>query len=118
METIITIDGIINGLNGKHGLIREHYQTAKKTRDRYKFLIMSQTRNRHKGKVIIEYTGYKVRLMDWDNFCASFKHLGDALVSAKVIEDDNPKIVTKFVCDQIKVSKRIEQKIIIKIKDA
>ena len=117
METTITIDGIINGLNGKHGLIREHYQTAKKTRDRYKFLIMSQTRNRHKGKVIIEYTGYKLRLMDWDNFCAAFKHLGDALVSAKVIEDDNPKIVTKFVCDQIKVSKRIEQKVIIKIKD-
>ena len=55
--------------------------------------------------------------MDWDNFCASFKHLGDALVKADVIKDDNPRIVTKFVCDQIKVSKRIEQKIIIKIKD-
>jgi Holliday junction resolvase RusA-like endonuclease len=117
METVIQIDGVVNGLNGKNGLIREHFHQAKKTREKYKFIIMSQTRNRHRGKVCVEYIGYKIRLMDWDNFSASFKHIGDALVKSGVIKDDNPKIIVQFLPEQIKVSKRIEQKVIIKIKD-
>jgi len=117
METIIQIDGVVNGLNGKNGLIRQHFHAAKQTRDKYRLIIMSQTRNRHKGKVVIEYIGYKIRLMDWDNFSASFKHIGDALVKANVLTDDNPKIIIRFLPEQIKVSKRIEQKVIIKIKD-
>lgn len=117
METIIQIDGVVDGLNGKNGLIRQHFHQAKITREKYLFIIMSQTRNRHKGKVVVEYIGYKIRLMDWDNFSASFKHIGDALVKANVLTDDNPKIIVQFLPEQIKVSKRIEQKVIIKIKD-
>jgi hypothetical protein len=29
MITKIIIKGVVHGLNGKHGLIREHYRTAK-----------------------------------------------------------------------------------------
>lgn len=116
METIIQIDGVIPGLNGPTGLIRQHFHKAKEVRLKYQFCIMSQTKNKHKGPVVIEYIGYKVKLMDWDNFSASFKHLGDALVKSGVIKDDKPQIVTKFIVDQIKVN-RDEQKVIIKIKD-
>ena len=116
MITEVIIKGIIPGLNGKQGLIREHFRAAKKRRDLYKVLIRSQTTNRHKGKVIIRYIGYKSILMDWDNFAASFKHIGDALVSNKVIKDDKPAIVVQFLPEQIK-SKRIEQKVVIIIED-
>jgi hypothetical protein len=34
--------------------------------------------------------------MDWDNLCASFKVIGDALVANGIIEDDNPEIVVEF----------------------
>ena len=117
MTTKIIIEGIVDGLNGKNGLIRQHFHSAKKTKEKFRLLIMSQTKNRHVGRVIIEYVGYKIRLMDWDNFSASFKHIGDALVSAGVIEDDNPKIIINFLPRQIKVSKRKEQRVEIIIQD-
>ena len=116
METIIKINGIVHGLNGSNGLIRQHWAAAKKTKQKYLYLIRSQTKNRHKGAVIIEYIGYKSILMDWDNFSASFKHLGDSLVNAKVIKDDKPDIIVKFIPKQIKC-KRKEQKVIIIIRD-
>mgnify|MGYP001205496713 CR=1 FL=1 len=117
MQTKIIIEGIVDGLNGKSGLIREHFHSAKKKRDKYRLLILSQTKNRHVGKVVIEYIGYKLRFMDWDNFSASFKHIGDALVKAQVIQDDNPKIIIDFLPKQIKVSKRKEQRVEIIIND-
>jgi len=116
MITEVVIKGVIPGLNGKQGLIREHFRNAKKRRDLYKVLISAQTKNRHKGKVIIRYIGYKTILMDWDNFAASFKHIGDALVSNKVIKDDKPAVVIQFLPEQIKC-KRIEQKVVIIVED-
>lgn len=116
MQTTIVIEGIVHGLNGKDGLIREHYRTSKKKKEKYKALFLEQTSNRHAGKVTIEYIGYKSVLMDWDNFAASFKHLGDSLVSAGIIKDDNPSIIVEFMPTQIK-SKRINQRCVIKIKD-
>ena len=55
--------------------------------------------------------------MDWDNFSASFKHIGDALVKAGVIQDDNPQIIVDFLPKQVKVSKRKQQRVEIIIKD-
>ena len=60
--------------------------------------------------------GYKSRLMDWDNFAASFKHLGDALVSTGVILDDKPAIVVRFETVQIKVPRKF-QRVVIEITD-
>lgn len=116
MRTEIVIKGLIPGLNGSQGLIREHHRAAKKRRNLYKVLIRAQTTNRHKGKVIIKYIGYKSILSDWDNFAASFKHLGDALVSNNIIKDDKPAVVHEFLPEQIKC-KRIEQKVVIIIED-
>ena len=117
MITKLIIKGIVPGLNGKDGLIREHWRKATRRKDLYYALLKSQTNNKHTGKVIIRYIGYKLALMDWDNFTASFKHLGDALVKAKIIKDDKPSIVVQFLPDQIKVNKRIEQRIEIIIED-
>jgi hypothetical protein len=55
--------------------------------------------------------------MDWDNFAASFKHIGDSLVAAGVIVDDKPAIVTEFLPNQIKISKRDQQRIEVIIED-
>ncbi len=116
LETKIVILGIIPGLNGDDGLIRQNFRAAKKAKTKYAWIIASQTKNKHKGAVSITYIGYKSRLMDWDNFTASFKHLGDALVECKVITDDNPKIVQIFEPKQIK-SRVAEQRAEIIIKD-
>jgi len=116
MRTVITIKGIVPGLNGKHGLIREHFRNAKKRKNLYTILCREQNPNKHPGKVIIHYIGYKSILMDWDNFSASFKHIGDALVDLGVIVDDKPSIVTKFLPQQIK-SKRVNQRVEIIIED-
>lgn len=117
MTTKIVIKGIVHGLNGKHGLIREHYRTAKRKKELYTTMIKAQTKNKHAGAVIIKYIGYKVVLMDWDNFAASFKHIGDSLVSAGIIVDDKPAIVKEFLPDQIKVRKRDLQRVEIIIED-
>tara|TARA_Y100000592_G_scaffold28829_2_gene45910 strand:+ start:3848 stop:4219 length:372 start_codon:yes stop_codon:yes gene_type:complete len=114
--TKITFPGIVHGLNGSHGLIREHYRTAKKKKIKYKQMIMDQTSNKHTGKVIIEYTGYKSRFMDWDNFAASFKHIGDSLVAAGVITDDKPSIIVQFIPKQIKC-KMVDQRVEVTITD-
>ena len=116
MTTKIVIKGIVHGLNGKHGLIREHYRTAKRKKELYTTMIKAQTKNKHTGAVIIKYIGYKVVLMDWDNFAASFKHIGDSLVNCKVIVDDKPDIIAEFLPKQIKC-KRKEQKIVVIIDD-
>lgn len=116
LETIIIIPGIVDGMNGKNGLIRENYHAAKAKKQKYAYMIRSQTRNRHPGKVSICYIGYKSVLMDWDNFAASFKHIGDALVKTGVIKDDNPEIVRPFKIMQIKTPRK-EQRVEIIIKD-
>lgn len=116
METVIIIEGLIAGLNGSDGLMQEHYSKGIKKKKKYQAIIRSQTRNRHLGQVSITYIGYKSVLMDWDNFAASFKYIGDSLVKTKVIVDDNPKIVRPFIVQQIKC-KRKDQRVEIIIKD-
>jgi len=119
-HSVLVIDGLIAGLNGSKGLMRSHWSNTKKQKELYQTIISQQLREnkmrQHIGEVTIEYIGYKNRFMDWDNFCASFKHIGDALVKMKIIADDSPRIVSKFIPSQIKV-KQIEQKVVIIIKD-
>ena len=86
----IEIPGLIPGLNGSDGLMRSHWSNVKKAKKMYSLIIMSQKDRilQHKGKVSIMYTGFKSILMDWDNFCSSFKHIGDCLKYCKIIKDD------------------------------
>jgi len=120
MITEIVLNELVHGLNGNDGLMREHMRIAKvmAKKQRYQVLIMEQTRNRHKGKVEITYIRLTTRLMDWDNHCASFKHLGDALVKAGVITDDKPSVVISFIPVQRKVKTRKQHRTIIRIEDA
>lgn len=119
-KSILTIDGIVAGLNGDEGLMRSHWTKIKKIKSLYLEIIRIQLAagkiKQHTGPVKITYIGYKSRLMDWDNFCSSFKHIGDSLVKAQIITDDKPSIVTSFIPQQIKC-KRIEQKAVIIIED-
>ncbi len=118
--SIITIQGIVQGLNGSTGLMNNHWTNRKKIKQLYCTVIEDHLKagaaKKHEGKVSIQYIGYKSCFMDWDNYCASFKFLGDGLVKCQVIKDDNPKIVVQFLPDQIKC-KRIDQKVVIIIKD-
>jgi hypothetical protein len=120
VESFLTIDGVVAGLNGKDGLMRSHWTNIKKIKDLYCAIITQHMKEgkvrKHGGEVIINYVGYKSLLMDWDNFCASFKHIGDSLEKCGVILKDNPKIVRKFLPEQIKC-KRSEQKVIVIISD-
>lgn len=120
LESVIVIDGLVAGLNGDKGLMRSHWSDTKKKKDLYKFIIGDHLRDnkarKHEGRITIQYIGYKSVLMDWDNFCSSFKHIGDSLVEKKIIKDDKPSIVIQFIPQQIKC-KRDEQKVVIIIKD-
>lgn len=117
MKTVLKIDHLVPGLNGKGGLIREHFTTAKKKKEAYLWTFLSQTKNRHLGRVRITYNRYCVTPMDWDNACASFKHLGDALVRAKIIRDDNSRIVLEFIPKQIQIGSKRDQRCEIIIED-
>lgn len=101
-RTIIILDFLSPGLNGSEGLIQEHHFKMAKRKERYKSIIQTLMLPKHSGKVKITYIRHTVKFMDWDNACASFKHLGDALVDAGVIQDDNPEILVEFVPRQIK----------------
>lgn len=108
---IITLDFLTPGLNGSDGLIRGHFFAAKKRKDAL-YVIMRSWRNKgfvFSGKVKIEYIRYSNRLMDWDNAAASFKHIGDAMVMAGIIKDDNPAVVVEFIPRQFKVKKAEER---------
>lgn len=119
-DSVLVINGLVAGLNGSQGLMRGHWAKIKKQKEVYQTIISQHFREnkvkQHLGEVTVEYIGYKSRFMDWDNFCASFKHIGDSLVKCKIIADDSPKIITQFIPSQIKVP-QIEQKVIVIIKD-
>ena len=119
-DSVLTIDGLIAGLNGSKGLMRSHWSNTKKQKEIFQSIIAGHLKDnkmrKHIGEVSIEYIGYKTRFMDWDNFCASFKHIGDSLVKMGIIVDDSPKIVTQFIPSQIKVP-QIGQKVFVIIND-
>lgn len=116
METIIILENRQYASANK--MVRRTYWVAQKGIIKQMcLLVMTQTRNRHLGRVTITVQRYACRLMDWDNFCAGFKPIGDALRHTKVIVDDNPEIVVKFIPEQYKVAHKPEERVIIRIND-
>lgn len=106
------LDFLAPGLNGDEGLIRQHFTLARKQKIRLKLLFLSQRPVGHDPinyPVRITYVRYTAFPMDWDNACASFKHIGDALQEAGIISDDSPKVISQFVPRQIKC-KKVEQR--------
>ena len=96
-------------------LLREHWAERKKRVDALQWLIREQTINMHSGPVRITFTRYAHQLQDWDNHCASFKLIGDALVKQGIIVDDKPTIVKEFLPKQEIVKKAHEKKITVLI---
>ena len=77
--------------------------------------IKKQTRVHFENPVAITFQRHATRLLDWDNAAASFKLIGDALVSVGVLDDDTPERIAKFYPEQYKVAHIVDEKIIIKI---
>jgi hypothetical protein len=71
------------------------------------------------GRVIVEYTAYRVQLMDKDNHHGSFKLIGDALVFYGIIKDDGPEVIDEDLSTyrQKQVHHRNEQRVEITVKD-
>lgn len=120
-DSVLTIPGIVDGLNGSDGLMRSHWSKGGRLKKLYCKIIrdhlLENKVRKHKGKVIVEYVGYKSILADWDNFGSSAKFPMDCLVKEGIIKDDKPAVVVKFLPQQIKC-KRSEQKVVVIIKDA
>lgn len=98
-------------------LKRMHHRKYARIRDEWAFEIRSLTKAKHEGSVNISFTRYSTAMPDWDNLYASFKVIGDALVSNGIIEDDNMSIVKDLDANWGKVSKRKFQRTEIKIED-
>ena len=99
-------------------IMREHYMTREARINSLCWLIRSQIKSGQSfdTSVIIEYSRYAGRYMDWDNFGASFKFVGDALVRCGIIKDDSPYFISSFrpmqYIEKDSKKKRVEIKIV------
>ena len=66
------------------------------------------------GKVTVRFTGYRVRLLDPDNFAASVKDLLDGCVAAGLFDDDSPDHIV-LITEQEKVKSFKDEVTIIEI---
>ena len=102
------------GLNGKDGLMRMHWGQVEREKESA-ILRLSAALGRRRprfDRCRIRYTrfyGAANHEMDWDNFGASFKLLGDALVKTKVLPDDGPRFVRSLDLRQACVRRRKEE---------
>jgi len=92
----LVIGEIAPGLNGKDGLLREHWKKRGDRVQKYANWIAARRPAKAASPVRIIYTRYSVHRMDPDNAAASFKCWGDALVQAGVLDDDSPDIIQDF----------------------
>ncbi len=106
----ITLPYLTPGLNGPDGLMRQHHRQAAALKKRLAWEIRAQRiYPTITEPVRVTYIRHTARLMDWDNACASFKHIGDALIDAGVIADDSPAIIAEFIPRQIKTNKAAQR---------
>ena len=79
---VLTLPYLLPGLNGDNGLIRMHWAKRKELSDYVEFDIQRQAKGKFVSPVwVAYYRYYSGRAMDWDNAAASFKLVGDAIVS-------------------------------------
>lgn len=103
----ITLQGLTAGLNAKGGLMKQHWQKGGKDKAgltlRLKVLHCMSFGD---GPVTIDFIRHTSMFMDEDNLASSFKKIGDSLVRAGILSDDNPKILTKLNCSQVKCRRK------------
>jgi Holliday junction resolvase RusA-like endonuclease len=108
-------------LNGSKGLMRMHWATYKKVREKWTLLLRAQA-NLHRSVNKIEqcevviFRHFASQPLDLDNLYAASKIPLDALRHSGVLAEDDPSVVRSLECIQFKVSKRADQKTIIHIK--
>jgi Holliday junction resolvase RusA-like endonuclease len=111
MTTTIVIPELIPGNNSAGGFKREHWSQYTKRRDRYQYTIMSQCRRQFRGKVTITLIRYSTgEMQDFDNLVSCGKPILDALVRAKIIEDDKMSVIGKPEYKQVKISRKEKPK--------
>lgn len=115
-DLTIIIRQHIPGLNGSDGLIRENRFARKKRKEKIMAEIAAQPLAKFKGKVEVTYERKCIKFLDWDNFGASFKLIGDSLVDLGIIQDDSPKYISTFIPVQTRVYHRVDEMTIIFIK--
>lgn len=111
----ITLAGLIPGLNGKNGLIREPWYNRIKRRKKMLVRLMALNIPKFTSKVEISLKFYHSILADEDGLHARFKIIGDCLVDMGILQDDSPQYVVMTKPKQEK-SRRKDQKVQIIIK--
>jgi hypothetical protein len=111
----ITLAGLIPGLNGKNGLIREPYWNRIKRKKNMMIRLMALNIPKFKSKVEISLKFYHSILADEDGLHARFKIIGDCFVDMGVLLGDSPAHLSMTKPVQEK-SRRKDQKAIIQIK--
>lgn len=102
----ITLVGLIHGLNGSKGLMQSNFYTSNKEKKKIELRIKALNPPEFNGKVMIIYTRYGSKLMDWDNMCSTAKFPFDGLKNNKVIVDDSPEYIVQFVPKQVKCRRK------------
>lgn len=108
------------GMNGDRGPgFRASRWKAREARDQIRELIQFAGRVRRiKGPVSIAWVRYCLHPMDWDNFGAAFKFVGDALEALGYIENDSPHVVVGWHPEQVRVRKRAHQGTVVRVSPA
>jgi hypothetical protein len=98
--------------NAKAGTKLHH---AEFERDKKKPLVEAVPREaKSMGRTLVRFTGYRVRLLDPDNFAGSVKDLLDGLRHAGLLDDDSPdKIILET--QQFKIRHQENEKTVIEI---
>lgn len=66
------------------------------------------------SRYVVRITGYRVRLLDPDNFAGGCKYCVDTLRYAKLIPDDTPECI-RLETEQVKVASKAEERTEIEI---
>ncbi len=89
-------------------MLRAHWSKRGEIRDYYAMLFRAGQRTAPQP-CELTITWRVTQAMDWDNAAARFKCIGDAMVLAGVLADDNPDVVRAFHVKQQRVKHRGEQ---------
>lgn len=114
METLLIFKNL-KDFPSANVLLRKHWSFRDTLKTSLSWQIKQQTKDKHPGKVKIEFYRFAVQLQDWDNHCSSFKCCGDALTACQVLTDDKPDIVVEFIPKQEKVKKKELERIAVRI---
>lgn len=113
----VTLPRLLPGLNGKDGLMRQHFRAATSAKDELLAWAKSQRLGTFGAArvTVICTRHYCGNPMDFDNAAASFKHLLDALVKAGVIADDGPRIIDAMTFRQVRCATKKAQHMTVEI---